>query len=438
MTLLLPPAAGPRPGMRRALGFVRGWVRAPGGVSLRVTTRELPGLDGPIRVLEGVGAGGGAGGQGRGGAGADMPGWVLLHGVTILGLEHPSLVRFVRALAASGARVMVPEITPWTRLDLDLEEAQRRLRASIGWMAASPGVAPGGVGVAGFSFGGPQVLHAASEPDVARNVRQVLAWGSYARLHRALRFALTGAFDHPDGTGTGWLDPDPYGRWVTAVNLLPLAEEYGEEGRLVADALRTLAMRWGAMEFDAMAPSGDPHKWAVRERLPVGARDLFDLLAPAAGAHPDPEGAEALGEALTRAAAEHSPLMDPLPGILARGGIAAPVHLLHGRDDVLIPWSETRHLRELLTGVTPDLHEAITGLFAHTDHGPKAEVVGEAGVTSGAVSAGGAGAARSGVGRLGLGSVLAAGGRIRTRTERNMEQLRESARFFAALRRVLG
>jgi hypothetical protein len=401
--------------MRRALGFVRGWMRAPAapaGVSLTVTSRELPGLDHPISVLEGTPTGGRVGRAGvemgteagRGADGPALPGWVLLHGVTILGLEHPSLLRFVRAMAASGARVMVPEITAWTRLDLDLEEAQRRLRASIAWMAGAPGVASGGVGVAGFSFGGPQVLHAASDPEVARDLRQVLAWGSYARLHRALNFALTGTFEHSGGTG--WLEPDPYGRWVTAVNLLPRVPEFGEAGAQVAEGLRTLAMRWGALEFDAMAPSGDPHKLAVREALPPGARDLFDLLAPAAGARPDPGTARALGEALTRAAAEHSPLMDPLPGIQARGGISVPVHLLHGRDDVLIPWSETRHLRELLTGVTPSLHEEITGLFAHTDHGP------------------------------GAGAGVATGARVAL--ERNLARAREGARFFGALRRVLG
>lgn len=373
MKLLLPPLPAERPGLRRALGFVRGWVRPPSTVSLTVRERHFRGLDQAIRVLEAGPL------EPSGGSAAARPGWVLLHGVTVLGLEHPSLVRFVGALAASGARVIVPEITSWTRLELDLEEAQRRLRASIDWMAQSPGVAPGGVGVAGFSFGGPQVLHAASDPEVSPKIRQVLAWGSYARLPNALTFALTGAFRDPlaEAGVEGWLEPDPYGRWVTATHLLPLVPEYGGvggDGGAVARGLRVLAEKWGVLAFDAMGPAGDPWKEAVRQELPGReAQMLFDLLAPRAGVRPDRDDLQELGARLVEAAALHSPLMDPLPAIRAGGGIPVPVHLFHGESDVLIPWSETRHLRGLLDGITPALYEEITGLFGHTDHGPSAE-----------------------------------------------------------------
>ena len=423
MPILLPPTGSiPRPGLRRALGFLNGWFRPSPAITLSVVERSLPGLPKPIRVLEAAPGAGGDGAHGR-----PLPGWVLLHGVTVLGLDHPSLLRFVQAMAASGARVMVPEITPWTALDLDLDEAQRRLRGSIQWLAHAPGVAAGGVGVAGFSFGGPQALLAASDPHVARDVRQVLAWGSYARLPGALHFALTGEYEHAGGIGR--LEPDPYGRWVTAASLLPWvgqdaqaealgASEVGaplpdfaanaEVARLVADALRGLARRWGAWAMDAMHPSGDLEKAAVRRTLPPEAHPLFDLLAPPAGIAPDREMAEALGRGLIGLAARHSPLMDPLRGIQDRGGIGVPVHLLHGREDILIPWSETEKLQDALTGFTPALYTEITGLFAHTDHGPQAGVGGSGGV--GAIA------------------------QIRARTKR----AREGARFFRALRQVLG
>jgi len=416
-----------RPGLRRALAFVQGWVRPPRGISMAVVERELPGVAAPIRVLEAGPAGGAEGGRG---GGRPCPGWVLLHGVTVLGLEHPSLLRFVRAMAASGARVMVPEITPWTQLDLDLDEAQRRLRGSIQWLAQAPGVAEGGVGVAGFSFGGPQVLHAASDPHVARDLRQVLAWGSYARLEGALHFALTGEFTH--ARGEGWLEPDPYGRWVTAATLLPRMAAGGGVGAgakvgagrghfdfpvdpevalRVGEALRELARRWGTWAMDAMHPSGDGEKATVRKALPQEAHPLFDLLAPPAGTRPDREMAQALGKTLTDVAALHCPLMDPLSGIEGRGGIPVPVHLLHGREDILIPWSETEKLGEALTGRTPALYSEITGLFAHTDHGP-------------------AHGADGGDGGASPGPVA----RIRGQLGR----AREGGRFFRALQQVLG
>ena len=44
------------------------------------------------------------------------PGWVVLHGLTATGKEHPSLDRFCRALAATDAIVMVPDIPEWRDL----------------------------------------------------------------------------------------------------------------------------------------------------------------------------------------------------------------------------------------------------------------------------------------------------------------------------------
>ena len=47
------------------------------------------------------------------GGGRNLPGWVVLHGVTRPGRFHPTLLRFVRALAASKAAVLVPQVPEW-------------------------------------------------------------------------------------------------------------------------------------------------------------------------------------------------------------------------------------------------------------------------------------------------------------------------------------
>ena len=60
-----------------------------------------------------------------------LPGWVVLHGVTRPGRNHPTLLQFARALAGSGAIVLVPEIREWRNLDLAPEEATETIRASV-------------------------------------------------------------------------------------------------------------------------------------------------------------------------------------------------------------------------------------------------------------------------------------------------------------------
>ena len=318
----------------------------------RVELVPLPGERVPVRVLRVA--------PRRGGP---HPGWVVLHGLTVRGLTHPSLLRFTRALAASGADVMGPEIEPWTRLELAPDRARRILASGVEALAMDPRVRPGGVGVAGFSFGGPQALATAADPALAPHLRSVLAWGSYARFPSALAFAFSG--EHAHGGEAERLRPDPYARWIAGSNLLPLAGALGSPVA-TATALQELARRWGEETIDAYGESAERLRGELRSGLPRRERELFDLFAPAPGSTPDPDGVAEVVRALETTAAAHLPLLDPLPSL---GRIHVPVHLLHGRRDVLIPWSETRRLEALLRPRTAELHATITDLFAHSDDG---------------------------------------------------------------------
>jgi len=340
-----------------ALRFGRGWATLAGPVpppwlEETVAPLSLPGEAAPVRVLRVAPR-----------RGAPHPGWVVLHGLTVRGLAHPSLLRFARALAASGAHVLVPEIEPWTRLELAPEQARRILAGGVEALAMDPRVRAGGVGVAGFSFGGPQALAMAADPGLAPFLRTVLAWGSYARFGTALDFAFSG--EHVHAGGREQLRPDPYARWIAGANLLPLSRGLGSPAA-TASALEEMARRWGEETIDAWGSDADRLRAELRTGLPRGERDLFDLFVPAAGVTPDPRGVAEVIRELEATAAAHLPLLDPVPGL---GRIHVPVHLLHGRRDVLIPWSETRRLEELLRPRAAEVHATITDLFAHSDQG---------------------------------------------------------------------
>jgi pimeloyl-ACP methyl ester carboxylesterase len=68
-------------------------------------------------------------------------------------------------------------------------------------------------------------------------------------------------------------------------------------------------------------------------------------------------------ERLAEVGRRQDPLVDPIDGLHAFG---APVHVLHGREDRLIPWSEGLRLAEALEG-RGEVHTTVTGLFAHAD-----------------------------------------------------------------------
>ena len=296
-----------------------------------------------------------------------FPGWVVLHGITRPGRNHRSLRQFALALASTGARVLIPEVRQWRELDLAPEPAQRVLRSAVCWLAASKGTESGGVMLVGFSFGGPQAILAASDPEFARELRGVLAWGSYADLERTLRFQFTG--EHAYAGTVFREDPDPYGRWVVAANCLlhaPGKEDAGD----VASALRALAARAGDLQIPANDPSLEPVRKEMRAGVAHERKELFDLFAPpiaedggSISPEAGPDRTLALIRAMSAGARAAEPLLDPIAQIEK---ITVPVRLLHGKGDVLIPFTETLALADQLRPRTHDLKVGITGLFAHS------------------------------------------------------------------------
>ena len=289
-----------------------------------------------------------------------LPGYVLLHGLTCTARAHPSLQRFARAVCASGHIVLVPEIPEWRALHVAPAVTIETIRAAVRALHDRVEVDSDRIGLFGFSFGATQALVAAADPEVARLMRGLVAWGGYCDLERLFRFGLTG--EHEWNGVQHVIDPDPYGRWIMLGNYLTRVPGHEQDGD-VAAAAHELARIAGERAIPSYDPELDPVKDEIRERLAPEKRVLFDRIAPPANqpAQGTPEN-RALGVALARAALAADPLLDPQPFL---GEIRVRTILAHGRDDRLVPYTETLRLaralpRQFLTGT------AITSLFAHS------------------------------------------------------------------------
>ena len=291
-----------------------------------------------------------------------LPAWVALHGLTHRGRDHESLDTFARALAASHAVVLVPEIPEWRALRVSPAAATVTIDAAVASLGERSFIADHRIGVIGFSFGGTRALTASTDPALEGRLAAVVSWGGYASLRRALHYGFTGEHDL-DGEDH-YLDPDPYGRWVFAGNYLTDVPGHQDTGP-VADALLWLGLEVGRRELLAWQPTTDPLKVEARERLAPEHRPLFDLLAPPTDAPvtgADRTRLARLAAGLAAAAAVRDPLLDPTERLTR---VPVPVFLAHGRDDRLIPWTELPRLRRVL----PDgrvRHSVITGLFSHS------------------------------------------------------------------------
>jgi pimeloyl-ACP methyl ester carboxylesterase len=160
------------------------------------------------------------------------------------------------------------------------------------------------------------------------------------------------------------LPHDPYGAWVMAGNYLTGIPGH-ENDQAVAATLHTLALEAGRLGRYAWESVYDPMKLELRERLDSHQRDLFDILAPPSDRPPrDVERLRGLAHQLADAALRADPLLDPAPFL---DSVAVPIVFAHGRDDRLVPFTETIRLSR---AIPPDYRVscAITSLFDHSGH----------------------------------------------------------------------
>ena len=294
--------------------------------------------------------------------------WVVLHGVSCLGAEHPSLVRFASALAGSGATVLIPEVEPWKQLSLDPAPGQQAIRLAVDELTSEEGAtrAPS-VGLVGFSFGCPQVILAGTDPYIADRISGIVGFGGYGDLEATVHFGLTGQFQAAGATH--WLRPDPYGRWIVASNYLPRVPGF-ESATDVAAALKQLATLAGQRKIMSWDRRYDPAKDEMEVQIAPERRELFRLFAPPADREPDLDYATELAPLIAAAARTTHPDLDPLPTLTQR---PPPLRLFHGRQDHLVPYVETLALERNLPDGT-DVRVTVTDLFAHSQEHSGAQI----------------------------------------------------------------
>lgn len=288
-----------------------------------------------------------------------LPGWLVLHGLTYTGREHPAMVRFARSLAASGALVFVPDVPEWRALRMVPEVSVATIRAAVLALSEHPELEPGRLGLIGFSFGATQALVASTDPALSDRLAGIAAWGGYYDVNRLFRFAVTG--DHSLDGRSYHAEPDPYGRWVVGANYLTSIPGH-EHDDDVAAALLALAEEAGRRQIYAADPVFDADKARIRATLPEPKRELFDVFAPATTAEPQTAAMIELADALGAAAVRLDPLIDPAPYL---GDVRVPTLVAHARDDRLVPFTEGLRLCRALPRETVRLCRVLS-LFSHS------------------------------------------------------------------------
>jgi pimeloyl-ACP methyl ester carboxylesterase len=268
---------------------------------------------------------------------------VLVPGVAPRGRDDPRLANFARQMAAARFLVLVPEIENLRRLQVDPADAVAIADAVVEAERRSGSGAP--VGLVGISYAvGPTVLAALDERLEGR-VSFILSIGGYYSSPAVITFFTTGAYRKADGEEWAWMEPNPKGKWVFVLSNIDEVESPGDR-----ELLRAMA--------EAKLSNVNARIDGLAARLGPEGQSILALLE-----NRDPNRVPELLEALPTGLQDRMNALD-----LARrdlSGLELPVLLLHGRNDAIIPYTESLALKDALPPGGGDLF--LLDNFSHVE-----------------------------------------------------------------------
>jgi pimeloyl-ACP methyl ester carboxylesterase len=270
---------------------------------------------------------------------------VVVPGLTPDGKDDARLVAFAKSLARAQFLVLVPDIANTRSLKVSAGDSAFIADAIDELAQRAAGGGGRSVGLVAISYAVGPALLAASQMPAGRHVRFIVAIGGYYDIEAAIGFVTTGYYRAADGSGQR-LAPNEGGKWVFVRSNADRVADPADRDRLHRIAERRLA--------NPAAGIGD-----LTARLGPDGHAVYDLVS-----NSDPARVPALIGRLPGAIREQLRRLD-LKGRDFRA-VAGPVFLVHGRDDAIIPYTESVKLAEAL-GPRADL--TILDHFAHVDAG---------------------------------------------------------------------
>jgi dienelactone hydrolase len=280
---------------------------------------------------------------------------LLVPGVHSMGIAEPRLTALAHDLAGSGVAVMTMALPDLMAYQITARSADV-IEDVVAWMAAQPELAPDGrVGMIGISFAGGLSIVAAGRPAVRDKVAYVVSFGGHGDLGRVLHYLATGEAVQAPGVKT--IPPHDYGvavilyaaadRMVPPEQVMPLRAGIGTF--LLASQLTLVDMKQANATFakaremvkELPEPSATYLKY-VNER---NVKALGPLLVPHLGLQADPAASPERASSVP----------------------SAPVFLLHGDEDTVIPAAESVVLGDYLRSKGAQVRVLLSPIITHAE-----------------------------------------------------------------------
>ena len=279
---------------------------------------------------------------------APLAALVMVPGVTPEGRDDPRLIAFAGSLARHRFLVFVPDLPGLREQRVSRGDPAAITKAADALATCFADGSAARLGVVAISYAVGPALLAALDGAGGRRIGLVVGIGGYHDVVSAITYLTTGYYRPV--AGAGWYPgaPEPTARWVFLLASAPHVPSPEDRELLAGIARARLA-----------DPRTDTR--AMEARLGAGGRATLALAA-----NLDPERVPGLIAALPE------PLRDDIEALdLANRSLQAlPAHLLliHGRDDPLIPATESQALASAVPLGQADLF--VVGNLSHVEIHP--------------------------------------------------------------------
>jgi pimeloyl-ACP methyl ester carboxylesterase len=281
---------------------------------------------------------------------------LLIPGIHAAGIDEPRLTALAGDLAGSGVAVMTMAL-PDLRQYRVTPACTDIIEDAIAYLSQQPTLAPDHrIGIVGVSFSGGLSVVAAGRPSVRDRVAFVVSFGGHADLPRVMRYLCTG--QEPPADGVTAHPPHDYG---VAVVLYGMTDSVVPRDQVDAlrDGVRTfLLASQQALVDTTLASATFARARDIATRLPEPSSTYLTYV--------NDRNTKALGAVLEP---HLSALRSDDPSLSAeRAGLVptAPVFLLHGSEDTVIPAAESVFLSRYLAGRIP-VRLLLSHLITHAE-----------------------------------------------------------------------
>ncbi len=282
---------------------------------------------------------------------------LLIPGIHSMGIQEPRLTALAKDLAASGYVIMTMALPDLQNYRIT-PRATDVIEDAVGWMAARRDLAPDGrVGIAGISFAGGLSTSAAGRPSIRDKVAFVLSFGGHGDLPRVMKYLATGEAAVVPGIEVH--PPHDYGVAVILHGLADRGVVPPDQVAQLREGIRTFLL---ASQLTLVSQEQALATFAK-------AREMADGM-------PEPSRTY-MGYVNDRAVGKLGPVLVPYLNQLGADDPAlsparatpptAPVFLLHGNEDTVIPPTESAVLAEALRAKGAHVRVLLSAIITHAE-----------------------------------------------------------------------